>query len=175
MTKVKTVTMKIIETERCILRPLTLDDAEALNRVNRIPEVVKYIGPVEDAVAKTADYLRNGPLADYQKFGFGRHACIDKSNNQLIGFCGLKYLPSLDDVDIGYRLLPEYWGKGLATETSLAIMDYAKKTLGLERVIGLAMPENKASINVFPKLGMQYERNLEFMGEDCVLWAWQQK
>lgn len=167
--------MPEIETDRCILRPLTLDDAEALNRVNRIPEVVKYIGPVEDDVSKTADYLRHGPLADYAKYGYGRHACIDKATGTLIGFSGLKYLPSLDDVDIGYRFLPDYWGKGLATETSLALMDYAKSTLRLNRVIGLAMPENTASINVFPKLGMQYERNLEFMGDECVLWAWQQK
>lgn len=165
--------MPVIETSRTILRPLRLEDAKALNQVNRIPDVMRYIGPVEDDVEKTRDYLRNGPLADYEKYGFGRHACIDKQSGKLIGFCGLKYLPDLDDVDIGYRLLPSFWGKGLATETSKELMEYAKSTLGLNRVIGLAMPNNNSSIKVLKKLDMLYEKIILFMGDECVQYAWQ--
>ena len=93
--------MPIIETTQTLLRPLTLDDAEALNAVNSRPEVMRFIGPVEESVEKTRQYLLKGPLADYEKHGFGRHACIDKASGKLIGFSGLKYLPSLDEVDIG--------------------------------------------------------------------------
>ena len=152
--------MKTIETQRTVLRPITLDDVEAFNLVNRLPEVMRYIGPVETDVEQTRAYLIQGPLADYDKYGYGRHACIDKASGRLIGFSGLKYLDDIDDVDIGYRFLPEFWGMGLATETSLVLMDFAKQELGLKRVIGLAMPENHASINVFPKLGMQYEKTI---------------
>lgn len=169
------MSMPTIETERCTLRPLTLNDAKALNEVNRIPQVMRYIGPVEDDIEKTRWYLEKGPLADYEKFGYGRHACIDKSSGKLIGFCGMKYLPSLQDSDVGYRLLPEYWGKGIATETSMAIMDYAKSTLGLKRVLGLAMPDNRPSINIFPKLGMHYEKNVVIQGAECVQYAWEAK
>ena len=163
--------MPELETKRTLLRPLTIEDAAALNVVNRNPQVMRYIGPVEDSVEKTRQYLRQGPLADYQKFGFGRHACIDKHSGQLIGFSGLKYLPELDDVDIGYRFLPEYWGKGLATETSQACMDYARKQLQLKRIIGLALPDNNASIHVLKKLDLTYETTLDFRGELCVLYA----
>lgn len=164
--------MKTIETERCILRPFTIDDALALNAVNRHPEVMRYAGPVEGDVKNTERYLLNGPLKDYQTFGFGRHACIHKESGKLIGFSGLKYMQELKDVDIGYRFLPEFWGKGLATETSLALMAFAKQELKLTRVVGLALPDNEASIRVFPKLGMKFERTVMLEHENCVLWAW---
>ena len=167
--------MQTIETERCILRPLTIDDAEALNAVNRIPQVMRYIGPVEDNIEKTRWYLQKGPLADYEKFGYGRHACIDKSTGKLIGFCGMKYVRSLQDADIGYRLHPDYWGKGIATEISMAAMDYGKSALGLTRILGLAMPDNLGSINIFPKLGMHYEKNVMIQGDECVQYAWEAK
>lgn len=167
--------MPIIETPRCVLRPFTLADAEALNAVNSLTEVMRYTAPVEDSIEKTQQYLVEGPLADYEKFGYGRHACIHKETDKLIGFCGLKYLPDFDETDIGYRLLPDYWGKGLATETSLEVMAYAKSNLGLKRIVGWAMPDNQASINVFPKLGMHYEKNIMVMGTECVQYVWEEK
>lgn len=167
--------MKTLETPRLLLRALTIDDAAALNRVNSHPEVMRYIGETEKNIEMTRRYLQQGPLADYEKFGYGRYACIDKANDRLIGFCGLKYLPSLDETDVGYRFLPEYWGKGLATETSKVVMKHAADTMHLTRIIGLALPQNTGSINVLRKLRMTYERNLEFMGDECVLYAWEAK
>ena len=166
------MSMPTFETERTFLRPFTLDDAHALNQVNKLHSVMRYIGPTETA-EQTRDYLINGPLADYQQWGYGRHAVIDKASEQLIGFCGLKYLADIDETDIGYRLLPSFWGQGLATETALALMDYAKSALQLTRVIALALPDNHASINIFPKLGLEYEKDIVYAGETCVLWSWQ--
>lgn len=164
--------MPIFETSRILLRPFTLDDAEGLNHVNSVPEVMKYIGPVEDNVERTRNYLLNGPLADYKKHGFGRHACIDKATNKLIGFCGLKYVEDLQDVDIGYRFLPEYWGQGLATETSELLMQYGKNQLNLTRIIGLALPDNGGSIRVLEKLGLTYEKDVHYLGDLCALYGW---
>ena len=164
--------MPTFETDRILMRPLTIDDAEGLNNVNRTPDVMKYIGPVEDSVERTRQYLLKGPLADYEKHGFGRHACIDKNTGQLIGFCGLKYVADFDDVDIGYRFLPEYWGKGLATETSELLMDYGKQQLGLKRIVGTALPGNKGSIRVLEKLGLTYEKDVHYLGDTCVFYAW---
>ena len=164
--------MPTFETDRVLMRPFTLDDAAGLNRVNSTPEVMKYIGPVEDDVEKTRQYLLKGPLADYQKHGFGRHACIDKHTRELIGFCGLKYVSDFEDVDIGYRFLPQYWGKGLATETSEVLMDYAKRDLDLTRIIGMALPDNTGSRRVLEKLGLTYEKDVEYLGDVCALYAW---
>ncbi|MCC2616503.1 GNAT family N-acetyltransferase [Aestuariibacter halophilus] len=164
--------MPVLETPRLILRPFTEDDAPALHEVNRLPEVMRFIAPVEQSVDDTLAYLKQGPLADYAKYGYGRHALIDKASGTLIGFCGLKYLPDLDDVDIGYRMLPEYWGQGLATEASEVLMDYARNTLGLTRVIALALPDNHGSIAVMKKLGLVYEGTVEYLNDICALYAW---
>ena len=164
--------MPTFETDQVILRPFTLEDAAGLHQVNSTPEVMEYIGPVESSVEKTRQYLQKGPLADYQKHGFGRHACLDKTSGEIIGFCGIKYVEQLGDVDIGYRFLPQYWGKGLATQTSQIIMDYAKHTLGLKRIIGLALPGNAGSIRVLEKLGLTYEKDIEYMGDVCKLLSW---
>ena len=101
-----------------------------------------------------ARVLLDHPIADYAKHGFGRWACVLKSTGELIGFNGLKYMERFKAVDIGYRLLSRHWGKGYATEAALPCIDYGFKQLGLERIIGLVLPENAASIRVLTKLRM---------------------
>ncbi len=71
-----------------------------------------------------------------------------RGTGENIGFAGLKYLEDLDEVDVAYRLLPKYWGKGLATEVALASVRHGFTNLGLKQIIGLAMPENIASVRV---------------------------
>ena len=111
------------------------------------------------------------PIADYRKHGFGRGACILKSTGQQIGFAGLKYLEELDEVDVAYRLLPAFWGQGLATEAALASVRYGFAKLGLKRIIGLAMPENVASIRVLEKAGLHYVEEVSFWGHRFLKYA----
>lgn len=165
--------MKRLTTDRLLLRPLTLEDAGALNRLNADPQVMRYIGPLQDSVEKTRRYLMDGPMADYHKYGFGRHAMLHRASGEFIGFCGLKYLPELDEVDVGYRLLPAYWGQGLVTEAARETMRFGREDLGLKRIIGLAMPDNQASIRVLEKLGMQYEKQVTHLDTECVCYCWE--
>ena len=102
------------------------------------------------------------PIADYRKYGFGRGACILKSTGEQIGFAGLKYLEELGEVDVAYRLLPKYWGLGLATEAALASVRYGFADLDLKRIIGLVMPENIASVRVLEKTGLRYVETVAF-------------
>ena len=74
---------------------------------------------------------------------------------------GLKYLPEWEEVDLGYRLLPEYWGRGLATEASLASLRYGFETLQLSRILGLVHPANVRSIRVLEKCGLTFEKMVE--------------
>ena len=76
------------------------------------------------SVEHARESLRDRPIADYRKHGFGRLACIDLASGRLIGFAGLKYLEDLGEVDLGYRLLPDFWGRGLATEAAQAVLDH---------------------------------------------------
>jgi RimJ/RimL family protein N-acetyltransferase len=110
--------------------------------------------PAPNSLEHARQLLRDHPIADYRKFGFGRWAVILKSTGENIGFAGLKFLPELQEVDIGYRLLSEHWGKGIATEASRPAIAYGFDMLGLDQIIGLVDPENVASVNVLKKLGL---------------------
>lgn len=113
----------IIETERLTLRKVTLDDMPEFFKMESTPEVNKYTGEqvspsIEDLEAK----IKESILKDYKEVGFGRLAVIEKSSGSFIGCAGLKYLPKFDQVDLGYRFMPQYWGKGYGTESSRALL-----------------------------------------------------
>ena len=153
----------VFETERLSLREYMEDDAEAFLRLNSDPEVLRY---VPDQALLDADQARqilvDHPIADYRKHGFGRGACILKNAGENIGFAGLKYLEELGEVDVAYRLLPAYWGRGLATEVAIASVEFGFNRLGLKRIVGLVMPENIASIRVLEKAGLRYAETVAF-------------
>ena len=87
-----------------------------------------------------------------------------KESGLVIGFAGLKFLDDLQDVDIGYRFFPAYWGKGLATEACRPIVGYGFEVLQLRRIIGLVDPANVASVRVLKKLGMIHLETFEYRG-----------
>jgi ribosomal-protein-alanine N-acetyltransferase len=153
------MTPTTIETPRLLLRPFTLDDAQAYWPLVNLPEVLRYTGeepkPSLDAVR---EIIASRPLNDYKVHGYGRMACIEKHSGRLIGFSGLKFVDDLQETDVGYRFLPECWGKGYATESGRALMAEGRKTFGLKRIIGLVQPANGASARVLEKLGLVYER-----------------
>lgn len=162
----------ICETERLILREQTEDDATAVLRLGSDPLVMRYLlDPPPASLEEARTLLRTHPLTDYQKYGYGRWAIVLKSTGENIGFAGLKFLPDLQEVDIGYRLLSEYWGKGLATEASRPAIAYGFDVLGLKRIIGMVNPENVASVNVLRKLGLSYVGMMDTYSQPTVKYA----
>lgn len=152
----------IIETERLILRPFQMEDIAPSYEMNLDAEVSKYTGD-GGVVSKDEMHRRitEDVMGDYAKYGYGRLAVEIKGGPSFIGFCGLKYLDDLKEVDLGYRLMKAYWGKGLATEASQACVRYGFDTLKLKRMIALVLSENVASVRVLEKLGFQYEKQVE--------------
>ncbi len=150
-----------LQTERLLLRPFTLDDAADYWPLLRDPQILRFTGeqPVSD-LEGVREILRTRPLADYQQHGYGRMACVERASGRLIGFSGLKYLEDLDEVDIGYRFVPDAWGKGYATESARPLLEYGLQQLRLRRVIGLVMPQNQASARVLVKLGLRFEQQI---------------
>src|SRR5262249_8110165 len=113
----------VLQTERLLLREFVEADAEAFLALGSDPAVNRYTGdPGLASLEQALEIMRAYPMADYQRHGYGRWACVLKETGQVIGFAGLKYLPELDEVDLGYRLLAAYWGRGLATEASRACL-----------------------------------------------------
>lgn len=152
---------EILKTERLLLRELNPDDAENFYKLNLNPNVIKYTGnSAFKDIDKAKVFLEN--YQDYKLNGFGRWAVIEKSNNQFLGWCGLKYDQNLDETDIGFRFFEEHWNKGFATESAKACIDYGFENLNLKTIVGRAMSENIASIKVLEKIGLSYHKEFDF-------------
>lgn len=155
-----------IETDRLILRPFTEADIAGAYEMNLDVEVSKYTGDggvvSYDEIARR---IKEHVLADYQKYGYGRLAVEVKGGDKFIGFAGLKYLEDLKAVDLGYRFMSNYWGKGYATEAARALVDFGFKTLGLKELIAMTLPENQGSIRVLEKLHFNYDKQMMDEGD----------
>ncbi len=158
--------MQTLETEHLCLRRFTLDDAKQYQPLVTLPEVLRYTGESpQSSLDDVREILRTRPLRDYALHGFGRMACIEKCSGRLVGFSGLKYLDDLQEVDVGYRFLPECWGKGYATQSAQALMRAGAERYGITRIVGLVQPANAASVRVLRKLGLEFERSVRL--DDC--------
>ena len=161
-----------IETDRLILRKFTLEDAEEAFHMNNDPEVMKYIiGERFKSVDEVKEMIKKNVFGDYEKHGYGRMAITLKPSNKFIGFTGLKYNDDFKEVDLGYRLMRKYWGKGIATESSLPFMNYGFNQLGLKRIVALAFEGNIGSIKIMKKVGMIFEKYMVIDGHELVCYA----
>jgi [ribosomal protein S5]-alanine N-acetyltransferase len=147
---------KVLDTQRLTLRRLSYDDAEFILRLLNDPDFIRFIGDkgvrtLEDA----RGYLRTGPLASYERFGFGLFRVDLKESGEPIGMCGLLKREVLADVDIGFAYLPEHRAKGYAFEAASAVVSHAYRTYGLTRLAGVTKPDNIGSMRVLEKLGLR--------------------
>ena len=162
--------MNIIETDRLILRRLSTDDAEFILGLLNQPSFIDFIGDrgvrtLEDA----SRYILQGAIASYERFGFGLYLTLQKESEIPIGICGLVKRETLKDADVGFAFLPQYWSKGYAFESASAVMDYARNTLGLKRILGITTPNNQGSIHVLEKIGLKFEQMVNLSEDDVEL------
>jgi RimJ/RimL family protein N-acetyltransferase len=155
--------MIILDTERLVLRHMSPEtDAEFVLELLNQPSFLQYIG---DKGVRTLDdaqqYIRNGPLKSYQQNGFGLYTVELKDNGAPVGISGLVKRDTLPDADIGFAFLPEYWSQGYAIESAVAVMTYARETLGLGRVLAITSPDNERSAKLLGKIGLRFERMLK--------------
>jgi [ribosomal protein S5]-alanine N-acetyltransferase len=147
----------VLETPRLILRKLTLNDAPFMVRLLNDPAFLKNIG--DKGVRSDEDarrWLSDTHLASYEKHGFGHYMVELKPDHTPIGMCGLIKREALDEIDVGFALLPEFWSRGYAHEAAAAVMVYGRNQLGLSRIVGFASPGNTGSIRVLQKLGLKF-------------------
>jgi ribosomal-protein-alanine N-acetyltransferase len=158
--------MKTLQTPRLILRAFTLDDVAAFYRMGSQPEIIRWAQPTPFASLEEARHkLQEWPLHDYERVGYGRMACVWKATGEVIGFSGLKFLPDLRETELGYRLFPEFWGQGIASEAGQACLGFARE-LGLGHIVSLIHPANAASIGVARKLGLSHFDDIDWGGLD---------
>lgn len=155
----------VFETPRLVLRQFTIKDAPLILALNSDPEVVKYVHePVLKTEEQATKIITDIILPQY-KNNLGRWAIHTKAENEFIGWCGLKYRPDLEEIDLGYRLMQKAWGRGYATEVAKYSLDHGFKDLQLQLITARAHIENHASIKVLEKIGMNFIG--EGVEDDC--------
>ncbi|MDX2438048.1 MAG: GNAT family N-acetyltransferase [Acidobacteriota bacterium] len=166
--------MKTLETSRLVIRMVELDDAAFMLDLLNQPSFVQFIG---DRGVRTLEeartYIEDRALAGYEKDGFGPFAVDLKSSDEVIGIVSLLNRDELDDVDVGFAFLPDFWRQGFASEASASVMDFAFSELGLERLIAVTQSDNTGSIRTLEKLGFARDGlvRLEEDGPDLLLYA----
>jgi len=148
-------------TKRPTINHLCLDDVLDLHRMDTDLRVWHYIDGKASSLEKTKDYLAEN-IISYRENGYGRYAIRDADTNEFFGICG--FLKESYGVDFGYRFLPSFWSKGIATEAASTVLEKGISDNLREQVVGIVLPENKASIKVLCKVGFKWKENLELYG-----------
>ncbi len=159
--------MTVLETERLLLSHLSYDDCEFIFELVNEPSFKRYIG---DKDVRSLDdarrYLREGPIGNYERFGYGLFLVTVKEAGAPAGICGLVKREEFDDPDIGFAFLKRYMENGYASESARAVLAYGFEALNLRRIIALADPDNAPSGRLLEKLGFVYERDMRMPEDD---------
>ena len=164
-----------IETKNLILREFKDTDIEGVFHLDSNKEVHKYLGNNPIRTKKEAEKIISFFHLQYKERGVGRFATIEKSSGRFIGWSGLKLNKDKKEmlngysnfIGIGYRFIPEFWGKGYATEASLASIKYGFKELNYDIIYGAADLKNSASNKVLKKIGLQFINEFIFKDTPC--------
>lgn len=149
--------MQILESDRLVLRPFTLDDDHFIVELLNTEAWIKYIGERNVKSNEEArEYLENGPLKSYELNGFGLSMVQRKMDNAPIGMCGLIKRDYLDHPDIGFAFLPNYTGQGYAFEITAKLVEHGLNQRRLGKIFAICLPSNQASINLLEKIGFVF-------------------
>jgi len=168
----------ILETDRLLLRPLEISDAQAMFTMDNNPLVHKYLwqNPTQhiSETIKIIEYVQK----QYAENSIGRFATILKETDEFIGWTGIKYINdhiengNTNFYDYGYRLDEKFWNKGYATEASYAWLDYGFNQMNIEVMNAYTHTENGASNHILKKVGMNFME--DYLDKEGVLWKWWQ-
>lgn len=175
----------ILETERLFLRELSLNDIDDLFEMDSDPMVHLYIenNPVQskDQLVEVIEHLQK----QYAAYGIGRWAVVEKESEEVLGWAGLKFFDvelngHVDFYELGYRFKQKHWGKGYATESARALIQFGFENRKVESIFAITHLENQASIHVLQKLGFEFVEVFDYDG-DATNWfelkktSWEQE
>ncbi len=153
----------IITTERLYLRECTPKDAQYAYELNLDERVIQYTGdPPFSSIEEAQLFLTQ--YDDFKRHRMGRWYVFLRNNHEFLGWCGLKYTPEKNEVDLGYRFLFKHWNKGYASEAAKACLHYGFNVLQIEEIIARADQRNIGSYRVMEKVGMTYLKDIDFLG-----------
>ena len=162
-----------METERLLFRPYTDDDLDFLKALLTNPNVMRYIGNGQTRDEEGLQKFRERIYSMYSRNpDFGLKIIVEKASNKLIGHAGLvpQMIDGKEEIEIGYWIAEEYWGRGFATEAARALKDLGKNQLKLAKMIALIQKGNIASQRVAEKTGMMIEKEIQLDGKDVFVY-----
>lgn len=166
------INTQCIYTDRLMLRPFMLQDINDFHQICSDREVMKYIG---DGSLPTLEMTQKSIarwIQHFENHGYGLLALVHRTQNELMGFCGLitQNVQGEDKIELGYRLGKEYWNRGYATEAALKMQEHAFRDLKIEELISIIQPANIASRKVSAKLGMRLLRECDYNGRNVCIY-----
>ena len=157
----------LMETDRLRMRPVTVEDTALMLAVWNDPA---FMENVTDRGIRTEEQARDAIEAGAQKlfedYGYGPYCMSLKSDGAMIGICGLFKRENIEYPDIGFGVLPDFCGKGYAGEAAIAVVDFARDSLGISVLTAIVSPTNAPSIGLIKKLGLDFERMITMPGDD---------
>ena len=160
-----------LESPRTFLSPWQPDDWLHFRPIATDPDVMRYISDGQPWPDERIREFVQRQVRCFAERGYCMWKMSLRSTGQLIGFCGIQPLPDSDEIEIGWWLAREHWGKGIATEVARTALRDAFDRVGLQRVVAVARPDNLASIRIMQKLGMTYEKDILRRGIPSVLYS----
>jgi RimJ/RimL family protein N-acetyltransferase len=157
-----------IETERLLLRRLTLDDVDHFVALHRHPAVGRFVGGFDHDQA--TERLR-ADQSHWWEHGYGLLAMTDRRTGRFLGRVGLKYWPQFDETEVGWALDPEVWGRGFASEAARACVDWGFANLDVPYLTAMIRPDNERSIRVAERLGLTPLRHDVLLGGPVIVYA----
>jgi len=155
-----------LETMRLVLRPWSPNDAEAWFDILQEDGILRYFPDPSPPPRDKADRYIAHHLAHWDEHGYGHWAVVTPTDNRVVGWSGLEYLPELRDTAVAYLLSKSVWGYGFASEAAQAAIRFGFEAAGLETVIGLVHQDNIASISVLEKCGLRLVDRIRLWGMD---------
>ena len=157
--------MPVLETSRLILRPFRDEDVDVMAQLFANRDFMRFSLGVFTERKQTVAFIEKVRGWDHAGIP-SQFAVVPRAQEEVIGYCGFFHHPEhgIEDVEIGYRLNPDYWNRGLITEAARAVRDHGFRDRELSRVISLVHPENVPSRRVAEKNGMKVEKEITFRG-----------
>ena len=151
-----------IVTERLILKPVSVVDAEFIYQLYNSPRFIEFIGDKNiRSVADAEKYIKNRFLPQIEKLGYGNYVITQKDDGKKLGSVGVFEREGLDVPDIGFSLLPDYEGKGYGFEAASVLLDKAFKEFGLKKISAITSDPNLSSRKLIEKLGLTYQNKVQ--------------
>ena len=165
-------TTTLLQTENLIIRKLRVEDAPFIFELVNMPSWLQYIGDRGVRTIRDAEqYIINGPMTSYEKFGFGLYLVALKDTLEPIGMCGLLKRDTLEHPDIGFAFLQKFTGRGYAFESATEVLAYGKNILGLTRILAITTKDNSSSIKLLGRLGFEFEKHIMINADELNLFG----